>query len=132
VLSGIDVPRDQIARRFDLLMVGEKGKYFFQRTKPGGVTAPSSLLNDLGDPPMLLPRVKNEDVEWLDACKGGPAALSNFAQSGPFSEIVVLGNLAIRLGKPIEWDGPRMRATNAPEADELITPVYRKGWELSF
>jgi predicted dehydrogenase len=132
VLSGIDVPRDQIAKRFDLLMIGEKGKYFFQRGKPGGVTAPSSLLADLGDPPTLLPRVKNEDIEWLDACKGGPAALSNFAQSGPFSEVVLLGNLAIRLGKPIEWDGPRMRATNAPEADALITPVYRKGWELSF
>jgi len=130
VLSGIDLPKDQIARRFDLVMIGEKGKFFFQRGNTKWITAPQSLVKDIGDPPTTLPRVKNEDVEWLAACKGGPAALSNFENSGPFSEVVLLGNLAIRLGRPIEWDGPNMRATNAAEADALIRPVYRKGWEL--
>jgi hypothetical protein len=74
--------------------------------------------------------VPNEDVEWIEACKGGPAALSNFANAGPFTETVLLGNLAIRLGKKIQWDGPNMKATNAPEADPLIHREYRKGWEL--
>ena len=50
--------------------------------------------------------------------------------SGPFTEAVLLGNLAIRLGKRIEWDGPNLRATNAPEAEALIRRSYRKGWEI--
>jgi predicted dehydrogenase len=131
ILSGIDLPQDQVAKRFDLVLIGEKGKFFFQRGNTNWITSPRSLLKDIGDPPTSLPRVKNEDVEWLSACKGGPPALSNFENSGPFTEVVLLGNLAIRLGHPIEWDGPNMKATNAPEADALIRPEYRKGWELS-
>ena len=79
---------------------------------------------------MTIPRVSNEDQEWIDACRGGPAALSNFDYSGPLTEFVLLGNLAIRLGKKIEWDGPSAKATNAPEAQPLIRREYRKGWEL--
>lgn len=131
VLSGIELPKDQVAKKFDLVMIGEKGKFFFNRGNTNWVTTPQSLLKDIGDPPTTLPRVKNEDVEWLDACKGGPPALSNFENSGPFSEVVLLGNLAIRLGRSIDWDGPNLRATNAPEADPLIHPAYCKGWELS-
>ena len=72
----------------------------------------------------------NEYSEWIEACKGGPKALSSFDYSGPFTEIVLLGNLAVRLGKRIEWDAKALKATNAPEADELIRRKYRKGWSL--
>ncbi|MGY8687506.1 MAG: Gfo/Idh/MocA family oxidoreductase, partial [Verrucomicrobiales bacterium] len=80
--------------------------------------------------PQTIRRVPNEDVEWVEACKGGPKALSNFGHSGPFTETILLGNLAIRLGKKIEWDGPNMRALNAPEAEPLIRRAYRRGWEI--
>ena len=84
------------------------------------------------DIPKHIPRVKNEDKEWLDAILAGKPdqPLSNFARSGPFTEVVLLGNLAIRLGKKIQWDSQNLRATNAPEADALIQRTYRKGWEL--
>ena len=58
-------------------------------------------------------------------------ALSNFAQSGPFSETVLLGNVAIRAGKCIVWDSNKLVAKNAPEAAPLIRRDYRKGWELA-
>ena len=45
--------------------------------------------------------------------------------------MVLLGNLAIRLGKKVDWDGPNMKALNAPEADALIRREYRAGWQLS-
>jgi hypothetical protein len=118
------------AKRFDLVMIGEKGKFFFNRGNTNWVVTPERILEDFDEPPVTLPRVADEDVEWIEACKGGAAALSNFANSGPFTEVVLLGNLAIRLGKKIEWDGPNMKATNAPEADALIRRPYRKGWEL--
>ena len=117
------------AKAFDLVMIGEKGKFFFNRGNLNWQTSPASLLAEC-DPPKTLPRVKNEDVEWLDACRGGQPALSNFGHSGPFTEVVLLGNLAIRLAKPIEWDGERMEAHNAPEAAELIRRSYRSGWEI--
>jgi hypothetical protein len=43
---------------------------------------------------------------------------------------VLAGNVAIRVGKRLEWDGPNMKATNAPEADKYIRRDYRKGWSL--
>ena len=60
----------------------------------------------------------------------GSAPLSGFDYSGPFTETVLLGNLAVRLGKRIKWDGPNLRATNAPEAASIIKREYRKGWEV--
>ena len=83
------------------------------------------------NPDKSIPRVKNEDQEWIDAIRGvGSEPLSGFAYSGPFTETVLLGNLAVRLGKRIDWDGINLKATNAPEAAELIKRPYRKGWEV--
>ena len=66
----------------------------------------------------------------IEACKGGPACLSNFDYAGRLTEFVLLGNVALRVGKKIEWDAKRMRAKNCPEADQYIRREYRKGWEL--
>jgi predicted dehydrogenase len=115
---------------FNLVFVGEKGTFYCNHMTENWVTAPRSLLNEVADTPRTLPRVANEDAEWLAACRGGPAALSNFDYSSRLTEFVLLGNLAIRLGKRIEWDGEQMKATNAPEADALIRREYRNGWEL--
>ena len=86
-------------------MIGDRGKLLFQRGRTDWLTSPASLLADFDAPEPTLPRVPNEDAEWLAACAGGPPALSHFDYSGPLTEFVLLGNLAIRLGTPIEWDG---------------------------
>jgi hypothetical protein len=41
-----------------------------------------------------------------------------------------LGNVALRAGKPLIWDGPNMKATNVPEAAQFVKEQYRKGWEI--
>jgi hypothetical protein len=56
--------------------------------------------------------------------------MADFEYACPFTEMVLLGNLAVRLGKKIEWDGEKMKAKNAPEADRLIRRAYRKGWDV--
>ena len=43
---------------------------------------------------------------------------------------VRLGKLAIRLGRPIEWDTKTLKVKGVPEADRLIKRTYRSGWEL--
>ena len=81
-------------------------------------------------PPKTIPRVKGHRSDWVDACKGDGPASSNFDYSGPLTELVLLGNVALRTRKKIYWDGPNMKATNAPEADKYINPTFREGWSL--
>ncbi|HBS38674.1 MAG TPA: oxidoreductase [Rhodobacteraceae bacterium] len=64
--------------------------------------------------------------EWIEACKGGEPAQANFDYSGPLTEMVLLGNLAVRSGKKIEWDSENMRCTNVAEANKLVRKKYRK------
>jgi predicted dehydrogenase len=81
-------------------------------------------------PAKTLPRVKGHHADWLRACKGGPAASGNFEYGARITELVLLGNVALRVGKRIEWDAAQMKATNAPETDRLLKDTYRKGWEI--
>lgn len=79
-------------------------------------------------PEKTIPRIPggNQWQEWIRACKGeGPAPGSNFDYSGPLSEMVLMGNLAVKTGKKIEWDGSKMLCTNLPEANELVRKKYR-------
>ncbi|GAI72090.1 unnamed protein product, partial [marine sediment metagenome] len=82
------------------------------------------------NPPKTLPRIKNDvDGHWMDwvrACKESPEnrvpASSNFEYSGPLTESVVMGNLAIRLQdlkKKLLWDGQNMRITNISDNDKV-------------
>lgn len=68
--------------------------------------------------------------EWLRAIRGGPPTLCHFGYGAQLTEIGLLGNLAYRVGKPLDWDAGRMRATGCPEADRLIHHEYRDGWRL--
>jgi len=54
--------------------------------------------------------------------------LANFDYAGWTTEANHLGNVAYRVGKKLQWDAERMKATNAPEADKFIRREYRKGW----
>jgi len=69
-------------------------------------------------------------LEWIAGCKGGPTPYSNFDNAAYLTEIILLGCVAMRVGKKLEWDGPNMRATNAPEATRFVKRDYRKGWTL--
>ena len=103
--------------------------------------------NTYGDNPRLLPEEKMDDFEWpeetiarvprqnhyrdwINAIKEGRQAGSNFDYAGPFTEWVLLGNLATKFDRKLEWDAKAMRVTNVPEANEYIHRDYRAGWEL--
>ena len=78
-------------------------------------------------PSKTIPRIKIADHfnEWFEACKGGPLPGLNFEYSVPFTEMVLLGNLAIRTKKKIEWDGEKMECTNLPEINKYVRKNYR-------
>ena len=74
---------------------------------------------------------EGQKIEWLAAARGGPAAMSNFDYAGMLTEFILLGNVAIKAkGQKLQWDGPGMKFTNAPEADKFLRRQYRSGWEL--
>jgi len=70
--------------------------------------------------------------EWVEAIKAGKPemALSNFDYAGLLTAAFLLGNVAVRTGKPFHWDGERCRATDNPEAAKYVRRTYRKGWDL--
>ncbi|HXQ80590.1 MAG TPA: Gfo/Idh/MocA family oxidoreductase [Opitutaceae bacterium] len=82
-----------------------------------------------GLPPKTLPRVEGGHfAEWVRACKGGTPAGSNFDYSSRLTESVLLGNIAIRAGRRIEWESAGMKVTNLASANELVASRYRPGF----
>jgi hypothetical protein len=71
-----------------------------------------------------------QHLEWIAGCKGGPTPYSNFDIAAYLTEIILLGCVALRTGKKLEWDGPNMVAKNAPEAAQFVKRDYRKGWAI--
>ncbi|MBI2433796.1 MAG: gfo/Idh/MocA family oxidoreductase, partial [Candidatus Hydrogenedentes bacterium] len=67
---------------------------------------------------------------WIRACKGEGEACSNFDYSGPFTEMVLLGNLAIRTGRKMDYDAKAGKITNDAEANAMLTKPYRAGFDL--
>ena len=93
--------------------------------------------------PVLLPEGKflnyktpklearNHYHHYVDACLGGPMTESHFAQSGPMTEAIILGTVAIKeAGKLLEWDAQKMKFRNNPAAEKHLKRKYRKGWRV--
>ena len=106
------------------LFLGDKGAML------GHTLIPESKRREYGRPPKMLPRSPGHFEEWFEACKGGEPAGANFDMAGLVTEVVLLGNIALRTGKKLQWDAPSMQITNIPEANQHLQREYRKGWSL--
>ena len=113
-----------------VMFVGEKGNLFadYEHYR----LLPEKDFAGFTPPPKSIPDSIGHHKEWVTAClKNDPAATTcRFDYSGALSEAVLLGNVAYRTGKALEWDADNLKATNAPEADQYLHYEYRKGWEL--
>jgi hypothetical protein len=112
------------------LFMGERGQLLFPHVKGEIALLPRKDFSGVKLPDPELPRPAHHHAEWIEACKGRGKTLSDFSYGGRMSELVQAGVVAYRLGKRLDWDGPNLRATNAPEADALIKPEFRSGWRL--
>lgn len=114
------------------MFIGDKGIIVCE-TYGGDVQMfPEERFLEYKDLPKTLKRIgTSHEMNWVDACKGGEAPCSNFDYSGPLTEMVLMGNLAIRVpGKRLLWDGDNMKVTNDDDANRFIQREYRKGWTL--
>ena len=91
---------------------------------------PVEKMHDYEFPPEVLSRSPGHYRDWIRACKGGDPACSNFGVSGPFTEWIALGAIALKLSARLEWDAEKAKVTNNPEANELLKPTIRSGWHI--
>jgi predicted dehydrogenase len=117
------------------IFVGDKSKLMCGTYSENPRIFPESKMKEYKRPAKTMRRVEGgpngHEKDWINACKGGPAASSNFDYSGPFTETVVMGNLAVlNPDKVLEWDGENMRMTNDEAANDFVRPKFREGWSL--
>jgi predicted dehydrogenase len=110
---------------------------------------PEAKLQEIGRPPKLLDRAPdareytgkdnlgsfedNHHLEFFLACTGEKPVeftKSHFGYAGPMTEAIQLGNVALKVGRRIGWDGSSMKITNVPEANKYIKRKARKGWSV--
>jgi predicted dehydrogenase len=127
------------------LLVGDEHSMMFGPTvfgtNPGQVgprTIPEFTPIENKKPVKKIPPVQEGDwvkgdrhiQEWIAACQAGLQPCASFDYSARLTELVLLGNVALLTGKPIEWDRDKRQIEGAPEAHRLIRREYRKGWSL--
>ena len=120
-------PRELEEGRYmsDTIYIGDNGKLMGHRL------IPESKMKAYGRPPRMLSRSVGHDKEWIDACRGGSSAGSDFVDhSGLLTEVCLLGNVALRAGVKLQWDGLNMKVTNHEAANQYLHREYRKGWTL--
>ena len=91
-----------------------------------------SLHASFGKPAERLPRIPNENhhVNWVDAAKGKTAASCPFDYAAKLTEVMLLGVVALRAGKRIEYDAANMRVKNVPAANQYLEREARPGWSV--
>ena len=93
---------------------------------------PTDQYADFKYPEPFIPESPGFRREFINACKGDPTPPTcNFDYTGPLTEAVLLANNAFRTRSTFEWDHATMTCKDAPEAQALIKPEFRAGWEVS-
>ena len=110
--------------RYGYYLGGERGVIYDPSEKCSSPRLiPEARMREAKFPPKTIPRVPGGDSfqEWISACKGGPLPGSNFEYAAPLTEMVLLGNLALRArGRKVQWDSARLRIPNAPELEKHL------------
>jgi len=79
----------------------------------------------------LLPAMGGFQQEWIGACKGGLKTSCDFDYGGMLIEMMLLGLVAYRVGKKLDYDAANGRVTNSPEGNDLLRRQYREGWTIN-
>jgi len=124
-----------------VLFVGDKGKLLTKygggypfgplgTKRTGGLLLPEDTFKDFAAPGPTLRRVEDHYTEWTQACKSGAPTACPVEFGAEMTEVALLGALALRTGRVLEWDSAAMKVRNSDLADGLIDPPYRAGWTL--
>jgi len=113
------------------LLIGDKGFIL------GDQAYPESCAEAAQEISARLPKSPGHHAEWVQACKGGAPAGSNFNWAGPLAEAVLLGNAALRVQLredltlcKLLWDPANLNFSNLEDANQFLRRDYRPGWSL--
>ena len=118
-----------------VLFLGDKGTLMCGCYGRSPRLIPESKMREYKQPAKTIERIpkgiEGHEQDWVRACKGGKPASSNFDYSGPLSEMVLMGNLAVRFpNRRLLWNGEKMEVTNDAAANAYVRRQYRQGWSL--
>ncbi len=136
-----------------VIFIGDKGKLMCDTYGANPRLLPTAKMEDFKPPTPTNRRITEGHYQnWVKACKGESAAVSNFDIAGPLTEIILMGNLAVRSynykvlkegkkpgdwnpwdypgQKRLDWDGENMKVTNFELANQFVGRDYREGWSL--
>ena len=84
------------------------------------------------DVPQTLRRPGDMYAEWIGGIKASDPDQPScpFSYAGPLTEAYLLGNVALKVNRRIEWDWKAFQVTNCPEANQYLKAEYRTGWGL--
>ena len=119
------------------IMVGEKGGISHDGMRPNSPRLypksrwESYRKNANERVPKTLKRVPGIHNDWVNGIRNSEMTVSDFSYSGPLTESIILGTLAIRTGKGLEWSSKDMKISGNQEAADLVNVEARKGWRTS-
>jgi predicted dehydrogenase len=118
-----------------IILIGDGGAIMANCYGESPRLFPESAMKNYKRPRKTVERIPEgsdgHEKDWIRACKGGKPASSNFDYSGPLSETVLMGNLAVRFpDRPLLWNGEAMEVTNDKDANAYVRREYREGWHL--
>ena len=113
-----------------ILFLGSKGAILGGGWGRSPRIIPESKMRVYKRPAKTLPRAKGHHRNWLDACKGQGQPSTHFDYAGPLTEFALMGNVALRSGKKLDFDWKSMTVTNVPEANKYVQADYREGRTL--
>jgi len=115
------------------LVIGDKGKIVYGSHGAGRPHVLSdTVMETLPKQTTRYAKSPGHHKEWIESCKSGKPAGSNFNYGGPLTEIALLGAIAIRCkGEKLKWDPAAMKFTNSARANSFLKPTFREGWTLA-
>ncbi len=115
-----------------VIFYGDKGTLVCGCYASSPQLIPYSKMKAYDRPEKTLPRIKtSHEMNWVQAIQQRSKPVSPFEVSGPFTEMILMGNLCIhKPGEKLLWDGENMKFTNHPDLNKYVNPPYRQGWYL--
>lgn len=121
--EGRELPRE------GMMFVGEKGKILAGFRGEDPLVIPGKLMQGQKPAPEQESRIDGNNV-WIDAFRNRKQSPGSFIYAGPVTETILLGSVALRARKKVEYDTASMKITNIEDANQFLLREYRKGWEL--
>ena len=125
---GIPPGSNIVPNPMGVLFIGKDG--MLQADYGARTLYPVEKYKDFKAPAPTIPKSIGHHKEFFEACKTGGPTTCNFDYAGALTEAVLLGTVAYRVGKKLEWNPETLKATNCPEADRFLSRPYREGWTL--